>query len=83
MRALLGKPAKTGLSLRRISKLINCKSTARALQRARYESLDGIRANANADGALLEQVAAPDDAGRTLFTEVAEALSYRRLSTGV
>ena len=76
------------------------KATARALQRARYKSLDGIRTNADADGALLEQVAAPDAAGRTLLTEamertrpsarqyhrvlrVAEALFYRRHSTGV
>ena len=76
------------------------KATARALQLARYKSLDGIRTNANADGALLEQVAAPDAAGRTLLTEamertrpsarqynrvlrVAEALFYRRHSTGV
>ncbi len=49
-------------------------AAARALQRERYASIDGVRTNADADGTLLEQVAGPDDAGRTLLTEAAERL---------
>ena len=50
---------------------------ARAVQRARYAEVEGettIRTNAQADGALLEAVAAPDAAGRALLTEAAETL---------
>ncbi|WP_119679898.1 YifB family Mg chelatase-like AAA ATPase [Indioceanicola profundi] len=51
----------------------------REVQRQRYASLNHqgapvIRTNAEADGELLEKVAAPDSAGRTLLTEAAERL---------
>ena len=48
--------------------------TARAMQGARYARAAPdrmIRSNAEADGELLEAVAAPDPAGRTLLTEAA------------
>ena len=47
----------------------------RALQRERYAKLgDGARTNGEADGDLLEKVAAPDAAGRQLLTQAAERL---------
>jgi len=48
-------------------------AAARAIQRQRYADYD-IRTNAEADGDLLEAVAAPDEAGRALLTEAAEKL---------
>ena len=49
---------------------------AREIQTARYRALASaaplIRTNAEADGELLEKVAAPDQAGRTLLTQAAE-----------
>ena len=58
-------------------------AAARALQRERYED-HGIRTNAEADGLLLEQVAAPDDAGHRLLVQAAEGMklsarSYHRV----
>ena len=50
---------------------------ARDIQRARYAGLDTeipVRTNAEADGTLLEEVAAPDDAGRALLGEAAGAM---------
>ncbi len=50
---------------------------ARAVQKARYADLNNeppIRTNAEADGALLETVAAPDEAGRKLLAEAVERL---------
>ena len=50
---------------------------ARALQAQRYEKLapdQGILTNAQADGALLEDAAAPDAEGRALLTEAADRL---------
>jgi magnesium chelatase family protein len=50
---------------------------ARAIQAARYQALpDGVavRTNAEADGTLLEDVAAPDAEGRRLLTEAAERM---------
>jgi magnesium chelatase family protein len=56
---------------------------ARALQADRYAAHNEahaaqqsapVRTNAEADGELLEQVAAPDTAGRTLLTDAAERL---------
>lgn len=47
---------------------------ARAVQKARYAEAGAttpIRTNAEADGALLESVAAPDAEGRDLLTEAA------------
>jgi magnesium chelatase family protein len=49
----------------------------RGIQRARYQRLapdKSIRTNAEADGDLLERVAAPDAAGRQLLTQAAERL---------
>ena len=50
----------------------------RALQRERYAKLGNgetaIRTNGEADGDLLEKVAAPDAAGRQLLTQAAERL---------
>ncbi|MEX2631808.1 MAG: ATP-binding protein, partial [Tistlia sp.] len=49
---------------------------ARALQVARFESLGRpeLTSNVQADGALLEAIAAPDAAGRALLTQAAERL---------
>ncbi|MFN3230769.1 MAG: YifB family Mg chelatase-like AAA ATPase [Alphaproteobacteria bacterium] len=48
---------------------------ARGIQTERYAALDpAVRCNAQADGELLEQVAAPDDAGRDLLKEATERL---------
>jgi magnesium chelatase family protein len=51
--------------------------TARARQTARYAKLPDdrrVRTNAEADGALLDEIAAPEEAGRTLLTRAAERL---------
>ena len=47
-------------------------TAARALQEARFEGQDGMRVNADAEGALLEEIAMPDDEGRALLLKVAE-----------
>ena len=52
-------------------------AAARAIQGHRYAPLDAtppIRTNAEADGALLEEVAAPDAEGRRLLVEAAERM---------
>ncbi|WP_299399596.1 ATP-binding protein, partial [Pelagibius sp.] len=52
-------------------------AAARARQAARYAKLPverRPRSNAEADGQLLEEVAAPDTEGRRLLTEAAEAM---------
>jgi magnesium chelatase family protein len=52
-------------------------AAARAIQTDRYAALDdtgGLRTNAQADGEILEQVASPDAAGRTLLTEAVDRL---------
>jgi magnesium chelatase family protein len=50
-------------------------AAARAVQRARYAGIEnGPRTNAEADGALLEEVAAPDAEGRKLLTDAAERM---------
>lgn len=48
-------------------------AAARAIQTARYRDA-GIRTNAEADGAVLEAHATPDDAGRKLLAQAAEAM---------
>lgn len=48
-------------------------AAARAVQLDRYKGA-AIRTNAEADGELLMQVAAPDEAGRRLLTEAAERM---------
>lgn len=47
-------------------------ATARAIQSARYAG-EAPRTNAEADGTLLDAVATPDDAGRRLLAQAAEA----------
>jgi magnesium chelatase family protein len=49
---------------------------ARRIQTERYTALGlaRIRTNAECDGAMLEEIAAPDRAGLTLLREAAEAL---------
>jgi magnesium chelatase family protein len=48
---------------------------ARAIQSGRFDVLgETIRTNAEADGQLLEQIAAPDDAGRALLAEAADKM---------
>ena len=45
---------------------------ARATQAVRFEGRDGLRVNADAEGALLEEIATPDPEGRALLSRVAE-----------
>ncbi|MCC5965857.1 MAG: YifB family Mg chelatase-like AAA ATPase [Natronohydrobacter sp.] len=57
---------------------------ARARQAARYQGYEGCRVNADAEGALLEEIARPDSEGRALLTRAAErfgltARGYHRL----
>ncbi|TCP59825.1 magnesium chelatase family protein [Rhodovulum bhavnagarense] len=47
-------------------------AAARDLQQARFAEHGAVRVNAEAEGALLEQVATPDDEGRALLVRVAE-----------
>ncbi|MEQ1547359.1 MAG: YifB family Mg chelatase-like AAA ATPase [Chakrabartia sp.] len=48
-------------------------AAARDIQSTRYEG-QGVRTNAEADGALLDMVATPDDPGRKLLAQAAEAM---------
>lgn len=48
-------------------------AAARAVQAARYGG-HGVRTNAEADGTLLDRVATPDEAGRALLAQAAEAM---------
>ncbi len=52
------------------AKRIGC---ARAIQRARYEG-SSVRTNAEAEGELLDRVAAPDSAGARLLTEAVQKM---------
>ncbi|PTX02645.1 YifB family Mg chelatase-like AAA ATPase [Pararhodobacter aggregans] len=45
---------------------------ARAVQEARFEGRPGLRVNADAEGALLEEIAAPDREGKETLALVAE-----------
>jgi magnesium chelatase family protein len=47
-------------------------AAARARQAKRFAGHDSIRVNADMEGSLLEQVAAPDSEGRALLAKVAE-----------
>ncbi len=47
-------------------------AAARDVQLARYTHMPGMRVNADVEGALLEEVAAPDAEGRDLLARVAE-----------
>jgi predicted ATPase with chaperone activity len=46
---------------------------ARDIQTRRYEGM-GVRTNAEADGNLLDRVAKPDEPGRRLLAQAAEAM---------
>ena len=48
-------------------------AAARAIQTARYQG-KGVRTNAEADGALLEEVATPDEPGRALLAQAAATM---------
>lgn len=48
-------------------------AAARAIQTARYDG-ESVRTNTEADGKLLERVAQPDEAGRRLLAQAAEAM---------
>jgi magnesium chelatase family protein len=52
-------------------------AAARDVQRRRFETLGvpKLRTNAAADGELLEEIARPDDAGRKLLHDAAEAMN--------
>jgi len=47
-------------------------ATAREVQAQRYAGVPGVRVNADAEGALLEQVASPEAEGRDLLIRAAE-----------
>ena len=47
-------------------------AAARALQESRFAAHPGLRQNADASGALLEEIATPDDDGRQLLHRMAE-----------
>jgi magnesium chelatase family protein len=57
---------------------------ARKVQTERFDGIKGMRVNADAEGQLLERIAAPDPAGRELLTKVAQrfglsARAYHRV----
>ncbi|MFU8881041.1 MAG: YifB family Mg chelatase-like AAA ATPase [Rhodobacterales bacterium] len=45
---------------------------ARAVQAERFDGIEGMRLNADAEGAVLDRIATPDAAGRVLLGRVAE-----------
>jgi magnesium chelatase family protein len=45
---------------------------ARAIQTDRFDGVAGMRVNADAEGQILEEIAAPDAEGRALLTKVAQ-----------
>ena len=47
---------------------------ARAAQATRFAAYPGLRVNADAEGALLEEMAAPDDAARALLSRAADRM---------
>jgi magnesium chelatase family protein len=47
-------------------------AAARDIQTRRYDGIPGVRVNADAEGALLDKVAAPDAEGRALLLRAAE-----------
>jgi magnesium chelatase family protein len=49
-------------------------AAARSVQARRFAGAEGVRVNADAEGALLEEVAMPDAEGRALLARVAERL---------
>ncbi len=49
-------------------------ANARVIQAARYRDCKGVTVNADASGSLLDEVAAPDDAGRDLLSQAANRI---------
>ena len=47
---------------------------ARCVQMERFADVDGVRANSDVSGALLEEVATPDEEGRGLLNQAAERI---------
>ncbi|QEW18852.1 Competence protein ComM [Marinibacterium anthonyi] len=47
-------------------------AAARGIQKARFQDHEGLRQNADVEGALLDQIAAPDAEGRDLLKRMAE-----------
>ena len=47
-------------------------AAARAIQTRRFDGIEGVRVNADAEGQLLEQIATPDTGGRDLLLRVAQ-----------
>jgi magnesium chelatase family protein len=51
-------------------------AAARAVQRRRYDGVDGVTTNARVDGELLMAVASPDTDGQTLLSQAAERMKF-------
>ena len=49
-------------------------ASARAVQTARFDGIDGMRTNADIQGALLDEVACPDSEGRDFLTRAADRM---------
>ncbi len=47
-------------------------AAARARQAARFSAMDGVRTNADAEGALLQEIASPDAEGQEFLIRIAE-----------
>ncbi len=60
--------AEGGESSARIAERV---AAARAVQARRFDAVPDVRVNAEAEGALLEEIAAPDAEGRALLTQAA------------
>jgi magnesium chelatase family protein len=65
---------------------VTASGAAREIQTARYAD-HGVRTNAEADGALLDSVATPDEPGRALLAQAAAAMGlsargYTRACSG-
>lgn len=65
----LDQPADSGENSATVAARV---AKARALQTERFTDCPGVRVNADAEGAVLDQIAAPDDDGRDLLLKAAE-----------
>ncbi|MBB5221204.1 magnesium chelatase family protein [Amaricoccus macauensis] len=59
-------------------------ASARAVQRARFDGIDGVAVNADAEGELLDAIVAPSEAARKLVSDIAarfrlSARAYHRV----
>ena len=59
-------------------------AAARAVQRARFEGIDGVAVNADAEGELLDAIVAPSEEARRLVNDIAarfrlSARAYHRV----